>query len=199
VQQLGDTIGFTAVVDTFSITIQGVVTSAQPGMILPFQLSGFLMGDSIRISSDSSNNQCNPAAAALIADLHYLLIRFPAPLSTSSRWRDSTSMIVCRGSIPIRSRVAHSYAVAGEILYEGVPVLVVQRADTIQAEGEGAQQQHRLLFVAKGTGSATYYLDTKAGRVMHVAVDQNLDLTVTASGKANHFRQDAKQDFTLVR
>jgi len=32
-----------------------------------------------------------------------------------------------------------------------------------------------------------------------LTVDQNLDLTVTASGKANHFRQSTRQDFTLVR
>jgi hypothetical protein len=195
----GDTIGFTAVVDTFSTTSQGMVTAAQQDVVLPFQLSGFLIGDSIRISNDSLNNHCNPVATALITDLHYLLAHFPASLSTTSRWRDSTNVIVCRGSIPVRSRATHSYAVAGETLYEGVPVLVVQRADTIHAEGEGAQQQHRMVVTADGAGSATFYLDTRAGHVIHLTVDQNFDLMVSASGRANHFRQTAKQDFTLVR
>jgi hypothetical protein len=80
-----------------------------------------------------------------------------------------------------------------------MPVLVVQRADTIHAEGEGAQQQHRMVVTADGAGSATYYLDTRAGHVIHLTVDQNFDLMVTASGRASHFRQTAKQDFTLVR
>jgi hypothetical protein len=56
-----------------------------------------------------------------------------------------------------------------------------------------------MLFNADGVGKATYYLDTKAGRVVYLSVDQNLDLTVTASGKTNRFRQDARQNFTLVR
>ncbi len=198
-QQSGDTVGFNAVVDTFSITTQQTGTAAQQGTSLPFQLSGFLTGDSIRVISDSLNNQCTPASAALITDLHYLLAHFPDSLSTASRWRDSTVMTVCRGSIPMRSRATHSYSVAGESQYEGVPVLVVQRADTIHAEGEGAQQQHRLLFNADGVGKATYYLDTKAGRVVYLTVYQNLNLTVTASGKTNHFRQSARQNFTLVR
>ena len=198
-QQSGDTVGFNAVVDTFSITSQGMGTPVQQGTALPFQLSGFLTGDSIRIAEDSLDGQCNPVSATLITDLHYLLARFPDSLSTASTWRDSTIATVCRSSIPVRSRATHSYSVAGESQYEGVPILVVQRADTIHAEGEGAQQQHRLLFKADGVGKATYYLDTRAGRVVHLTVDQNLDLTVTASGKANHFRQSAKQDFTLLR
>jgi hypothetical protein len=198
-QPLGDTMGFTAVVDTFSTTSQGMVTTTQQGAVLPFQLSGFLTGDSIRISNDSLNNPCNPVATALITDLHYLLAPFPASLSMASTWRDSTNVIVCGGSIPVRSRATHSYAVAGETLYEGVPVLVIQRADTIHAEGEGAQQQHRMVLTADGVGSATYYLDPRAGHVIHLTVNQNLDLIVTASGRANHFRQTAKQDFTLVR
>jgi len=198
-QQSGDTVGFNAVVDTFSITAQGTSTAPQQGATLPFQLSGFLAGESIQIAGDSLNDQCNPISAALITDLHYLLARFPDSLSTASRWRDSTITTVCRGSIPMRSRATHSYSVAGESQYEGVPILVVQRADTIHAEGEGAQQQHRLVFSADGVGKATYYLDTRAGRVMHLTVDQNLDLTVTASGKANHFRQSTRQDFTLLR
>jgi hypothetical protein len=80
-----------------------------------------------------------------------------------------------------------------------MPVLVIQRADFIQAEGEGAQQQHRLLLTAVGTGNATYYVDIGTGHVVHLTVNQDIDLTVTASGRANHFRQNARQEFTLVR
>src|SRR4029079_8215045 len=63
-QQSGDTVGFNAVVDTFSITAQGLGTAAQQGAALPFQLSGFLAGESIRIAGDSLNDQCNPISAA---------------------------------------------------------------------------------------------------------------------------------------
>jgi hypothetical protein len=78
-------------------------------------------------------------------------------------------------------------------------VLVIQRADSIHAEGEGAQQQHRLLLTAIGTGNATYYVDVRTSYVVHLTVNQDIDLTITTSGKANHFHQNAKQEFSLVR
>jgi hypothetical protein len=87
----------------------------------------------------------------------------------------------------------------GESIYESRPVVVVQRTDTIQAEGEGAQQQHPLKLNAGGTGKAIYYLDTKDGYVVRLTADQELNLTITTSGKAHQFRQSSRQDFRLVR
>jgi hypothetical protein len=198
-QQSGDTIGFTVTVDTFSTTVQGLISPHQQASPLPFQLSGFLTPDTLRFSSDSLADQCNPVRTLLITDLHNLLPQFPESLSRSSSWRDSTNMVGCQGSVPVRSRVRHSFTVLGETSYENRPVLVIQRADTIQAEGEGAQQQHRLLLSINGAGNAVYYLDIGSGRVVHLTVTQDLILTITASGRPNYFRQNARQDFALVR
>jgi len=193
-----DTIAFTAVVDTFSTTTQGVIGSVQP-VQLPVQVSGVRVGDSLVISSDSLTQACNPVTSALITDLHNLLPRIPALLSISMSWKDSTNSTGCQGSIPTTSRVLHSYHVIGETMYEGIRTLIVQRSDTIQAEGEGPQQQHRLTLGASGTGTATYYLDTATGLIVHLSVAQDLNLSITASGKTSHFRQTARQEFTSVR
>ena len=198
-EQTGDTIRFAATVDTFSTTSQGPTTAPQQTAALPFQLAGFLTGDTIQISNPAIDDQCLPVVTALITDIHNLLPRFPRSLSTTSRWNDSTNVVGCQGTIPIRSTVSHSYSVVGEASYENSPVLVIQRADSIHAEGEGAQQQHRLLLTANGTGNATYYVDARTSHVVHLTVNQDIDLTVTTSGKANHFRQNAKQEFSLVR
>jgi hypothetical protein len=197
-QPAGDTIAFTAVVDTFSTTTQGTISPEQP-VSLPVQLSGVRVGDSITISTDSLTQSCNPAASALVTDLHNLLPRLPTLLTLSTSWRDSTDLIGCQGSIPTRSRVLHSYRVLGENTYEGVRVVLVQRSDTIHAEGEGAQQQHRLTLTANGTGTTVYYLDVATGRIMHLSIGQDLDLSITASGKTSNFRQTTKQEFALAR
>jgi hypothetical protein len=89
--------------------------------------------------------------------------------------------------------------VIGESAYEGLPVVIVQRTDSIQATGEGAQQQHRMLLDVRGVGTAVYYLDINSGRVLHLSSSQDLSLIVTASGKSSHFRESAKQEFALVR
>jgi hypothetical protein len=197
-EQTGDTIKFAATVDTFSTTAQGS-TLLQQTAALPFRLSGFFTADTIQISNTVVTDQCLAVATALISDIHNLLPRFPRSLSTTSRWNDSTNIVGCQATIPIRSRVSHSYSVVGETSYENSPVLVIQRADSIHAEGEGAQQQHRLLLTVIGTGNATYYVDARTSYVVHLTVNQDIDLTITTSGKANHFRQNAKQEFSLVR
>ena len=83
-------------------------------------------------------------------------------------------------------------------MYTGVRALIVQRNDTIQAEGDGAQQQHHVALHAGGTGSAVYYLDTATGRIIHLSVEQNLNLSITTAGRISQFQQTTKQEFALV-
>ena len=195
-QTVGDTVAFIAAIDTFATTTQGMIGAAQ-AVQLPLQLTGSVTNDSLIISGDSLSS-CIPLRTALITDVHNLLPRLPALLSPNSAWRDSTNFLGCQGSIPTRLRLVRAYKAVATSSYENIPVLVIQRADTIHAEGEGAQQQHRLLFEASGTGNATYYLDASSGRILRLVVDQNLSLTISASGRQRHFRQSTKQEFLLV-
>jgi hypothetical protein len=75
---------------------------------------------------------------------------------------------------------------------------MVQRSDMIQAHGEGAQQQHSVKLDAGGTGNALYYLDTQDGRITRITAGQELNLTITTSGKLHQFKQNSKQEFRLV-
>ena len=197
-EQVGDTIHFTAAVDTFWTTTQGTIGPVQP-VQLPAQLLGSLVGDSLLISADSVADKCNPVSSALSADLHSLLVRFPVQLSQGTRWRDSVGLETCQGMIPTSAHITRSYIVSGETEYQGNPVLVVQRTDTIRAHGEGAQQQHRITLDATGTGNAIYYLSLKDGRIVRLNAGQDLDLAITASGKIHHFKEVSKQDFGYSR
>jgi hypothetical protein len=192
-------ITLTAVVDTFSTTTQGLIGPAQPAQ-LPVEVSGIFTGDSLSFGIDSSTNtgKCNPIRSALVSDLHNLLTRFPAQLTTGLAWRDSVNSGGCQAAIPTTSRTTRSFVVSGEATYEGRPVLLIQRSDTIQAHGEGAQQQHPLKLDAVGNGSAVYYLDTKDGRLVRLTSGQELVLTITTSSKPHQFRQSSRQDFRLL-
>jgi hypothetical protein len=191
-------VGFIAVVDTFSTTTQGLIGPVQPTS-LPVHVTGVFTGDSLTISSDSStDNKCSPVRSALISDLHNLLTRFPTQLSQGMVWQDSVNIAGCQAAIPTTSRTTRSYVVSGAGMYEGRPVLLVQRTDILQAHGEGAQQQHPLKLDASGTGNAVYYLDTKEGRVLRLTAGQELNLTITTSSRAHQFRQSSRQDFRLV-
>jgi hypothetical protein len=189
------TIGFTAVIDTFSSTTQGRIGPVQP-IQLPIQVTGIFSDSGLSITGDG-NNKCNPVGSAITSDLHNLLTRFPARLSQGLAWQDSISITGCQAAIPTTSRILRSYVVSGEANYEGRPVIIVQRTDSVQAQGEGAQQQHPLRLDAGGTGSAVYYLDTKDGRVVRLTAGQELILTITTSGKTQQFKQSSMQDFRL--
>jgi hypothetical protein len=189
-------IEFTAIVDTFSSTTQGRIGAVQP-IQLPMQITGIFSDTGLTITS-GTGNKCNPVGSVINSDLHNLLTRFPTRLSQGLVWQDSVSMAGCQAGIPTTSRMTRSYVVSGEAVYEGRPVLIVQRTDSIQAQGEGAQQQHPIGLGARGTGSAVYYLDTKDGRVVRLTAGQELLLTITASGKPHQFKQSSKQDFRLT-
>jgi hypothetical protein len=189
-------IGFTAVIDTFSSTTQGRIGAVQ-SIQLPMQVAGIFSDSGLVITSDGSN-KCNPVGSIISSDLHNLLTQFPPRLSQGLTWQDSVSTTGCQAAIPTISRMIRSYVVSGEAVYEGRPVLIVQRTDSIQAQGEGAQQQHPMRLDARGTGSATYYLDTRDGRVVRLTASQELLLTITASGKSHQFKQSSKQDFKLT-
>jgi hypothetical protein len=188
-----------AVVDTFSTTTRGQIGPVQTAQ-LPVEVSGAFTTDSLVISSDTVTNtgKCNPIRSALVSDLHNLLPRFPAQMTPGLAWRDSVNSGGCQAAIPTASRTTRSFIVSGEAIYEGQPVLLVQRSDTIQAHGEGAQQQHLLKLDANGTGSAVYYLNTRNGRVVRLTSGQELILTITASNKSHQFKQSSRQDFRLL-
>jgi hypothetical protein len=194
----GDTIRFTAIMDTSSSTTQGTIGPVQ-SVQLPVQLSGSMIGDSLTISNDSTTESCNPVSSSLSADLHNLLIGFPIQLSQGSSWRDSLELSTCQGMIPTTARIARSYVISGEITYQGFPVVVVQRSDSVRAHGEGAQQQHRVTLDASGTGSAIYYLNPQNGFILRLNTEQSLDLAITTSGKIHRFRESSTQNFSSVR
>jgi hypothetical protein len=184
--------------DTSSTTTQGTIGPVQ-SVQLPVRLSGSVIADSLTISSDSTAERCSPVSSALSADLHNLLVGFPTQFSQGNSWRDSLELSTCQGMIPTRVRIARSYIVAGETTYQGFPVVVVQRKDSVHAHGEGAQQQHRVILDASGTGNATYYLNPQNGFILRLSTEQNLDLAITTSGKIHRFRENSTQNFSSVR
>lgn len=191
-------ISFTAVIDSFSTTSQGPIGPV-PALQLPVQVGGLFSGQGLIMNSDAAGGvKCNPVYSTLISDLRILLTRFPTGLSPGSAWRDSVESNGCQAAIPTTSRTVSTYVVSGEANYEGRPVLLVQRSDTIQARGEGAQQQHSMTLDASGTGKTLYYLDATEGSIVRITAEQELSLTVTTSNKMHRFRQSSKQDFRLA-
>ena len=196
-EQRDQAMDFTAVVDSFATTTQGLIGSVH-SVELPVQISGLLTDSTLTISAESSVGKCNTVSSMLVTDLHNLLIRFPARLSSGMEWRDSVDVTGCQAAVPTATHTIRSYVVSGVASYESQPVLLILRTDTTRAKGEGGLQQHRVSLEAIGTGTAIYYLNTITGRIMRLTVDQLLDLSVTASDRRSRFKQNSKQDFQIL-
>jgi hypothetical protein len=190
------TIRYTALVDSFSTASQGLIGNAQPPS-LPVEVSGVV--DSITTGGDSTiSPTCNPVQSNLEADVRNVLISFPRTLAPGLTWRDSILSIGCYGTIPLRVTVIRRFSVVGKTSFNGQAAVGVQRLDSITAQGAGRQQQHQLVIEARGSGAATYTLSPGAGRLLHLATNQDLEFTIRASGRTNRFRETAKEEFNLV-
>jgi hypothetical protein len=195
-ERIGDTIRVTITADTFATTAQDLPAST-PSIALPVHLAASLIQGELQIVADSSVDECNPAQSALRSDLHNLIMPFPPQLSRGMTWRDSVELKSCQAMIPITANVDRSYSVTGDAVYAGIPVVVVERRDIIRAHGEGAQQQHRIIIDAGGTGKAIEYLSASGGRIIAATTTQELSLTITASGRDHHFKQRLEQELAL--
>jgi len=187
-----------AVVDSFASTTQELMGRAQAVQQLPVQLTATLVSNTLTIPDDSTTKICSTVNSVLLADLHNLAVPFPAPLTPGLKWQDTVNMEGCQAGIPTLSKVSRTFTVTGEVNYQGQTALIITRTDTAHLQGEGGLQQHHLLINADGTGTATYYLDTQAGRIFRLTVDQNLNLELTSVASKSHFKQDLKQEFTLI-
>jgi hypothetical protein len=188
---------FTVVVDTFATTTQGLIGPVQP-IQLPVHSSGSLTDSTVTINNQPETEQCNTVSSMLVTDLHNLLVPFPRQLSSGATWRDSTDIKGCQAGVPTSAHTSRSFVVSGESSYEGRPVLLIVRADTTRAQGEGGLRQHRVSIDATGTGTAVYYLDMTTGRIVHLTVDQILNLSLGTLTGRFQFKQDSKQDFRIV-
>ena len=195
---VGDTISYSATVDTFSTATQGLIGSVQQ-VSLPVQISGAI--DSISAVTDSAGpvESCDPVRSSLQSDVRNILINFPAHLSPGLSWRDSTVRMVCYGTIPLKATVIRKFSVVGGTSYDSQRAVAIQRTDSISAHGEGRQQQHRLIIDAVGTGGATYYLSSEQSRVLQLMTTQDIDFAIQTSGRTSHFRESAKEEYSLLR
>jgi hypothetical protein len=197
-ERVGDTIQFTVTADAFATTTQGRLGPTQPPT-LPVQIVGLLTRYGLELTVDTLAEACNPARSALRSDLHNVVVPFPEQLTRGMTWQDSVELKGCQGMIPTTAHINRFYTVAGETVYNGSPVLVVERRDTIQAHGEGAQQQHQLVIDVTGSGTALQYLSTSSGRMEGVSTNQELSLVIRVSGHARYFKQSLKQEFVILR
>lgn len=138
------------------------------------------------------------SSATLLARAQQLIPKLPRQLAVGDRWRDSTTTTGCRGTIPAESSVISNYVVTGDTSVSSAIVLDVHRTDSLSANGEGTEGQHRILVTATGTGTVDIFLDIATGRLIGSHGLQTSLVNVTTSGKMTQFIQHVTETVKIA-
>lgn len=144
-----------------------------------------------------SNGACD-IASATVTRAQQLIPALPAHMTAGESWTDSTTTDGCRGSVPATSHVTRTYTVLSDTTFAGITALHVHRIDVINASGEGAEGQHRVLLSASGNGSAELFFDVSTGRFLGSEGVQNSVVDVNTSGRITRFLQRVAEHVRLA-
>ena len=180
------------------------ISSTKPQV--PISFEGSLSPKSIELNLTTSTDtqptvttpNCTNPNATVLGDIRTWLTILPQEITPGFKWADTVSTTTCSNpGISSALHVVRSYTVLGDTTYTGIEALVIRRTDTTKLDGVGAQGQHELTLIGKGTGLTTIYVD-KRGETLAVNSLQDLSLTVTASGRLRHFNQRVQQTIKLL-
>jgi hypothetical protein len=93
--------------------------------------------------------------------------------------------------------IVRSYSVLGDTTYSGSEALIIQRTDSTELKGSGAQDQHEVTLTGNGTGLTTIYIDRR-GVLLGLNSSQGLLLIIRASGRSRRFNQHLEQTIKLL-
>jgi hypothetical protein len=151
------------------------------------------IGDLQVINPVSGTSSACDIASALITRAQQLIPKIPDHFAVGSHWRDSTITSGCRGMIPATSQVISNYTVVGDTTFANAAVVWIHRTDSLTANGEGAEGQHRILMTATGTGATDLFFSTTRGMFVGSSDLQTSIVNVTTSGRLTQFLQYVKE------
>jgi hypothetical protein len=135
-------------------------------------------------------NECDAPQTAALALARELLVRWPAALTIGQTWRDSSVTFVCRGGVPMTSRVRARYEVRGGADSSALDVVRVAEVDL---SGEVRQPFRAVRVRGRGTGEHHFFLDRASGMLSRVEGSSTTELSVidAARGGEQRVRQTA--------
>jgi hypothetical protein len=196
---------------TFSGTITSIAT--QTGNRIgrspqdprqPLAFTGRLSGGISTITplfaeSTDPQNVCDDTALPALPAVGRALVLSPIELRQGARWIDSSYVSACAGPIPITITTARTYQVLGEGRLGTASTILVARQTRTRFTGEGAQEQHWTKVSGEGSGSARLHLETATGALLDATGEDTTAVTITASGRQQHFSQLVRERLSRLR
>lgn len=146
----------------------------------------------------SDSTQCVQGLDPRVAAVRALLIHTPATLTPNATWTDSTNVLTCRGTVPIRTTTTYTYEVRSLTSWEGAPALEIARTGTITLASEaGLATASAITITGTGSSTTTLLIDPATAMILHAAGESHTSLTVATTRSKLPFRQNVTETITL--
>ncbi len=111
----------------------------------------------------SACDSMEEAARAIAGDLY---IPIPVQVQEAQTWSDSTSVVLCRGAIPLTAVRVSRYRITSVRETRDSALATVARQTTLTVGGSGLQGTRRITVRGEGSSEATFTYDVRAGRLL---------------------------------
>ncbi len=196
IMQGSDDLFFSGFISSFEISGSFVEPDRQ--FELPITFSGHIKDHvlSTRVSdraTSESGSHCNDFSLVPLSTIQHNIILMPLEVSTAETWSDSTSSVVCNGTLPMTITMIRTFHVIGEGNYVGIPALIIDKKERTFSKGEGSQGQHRIFIETHGTTTSQLYVDRKSGELLSAKSINQTSLSIQSSGRNQHFSESSTE------
>lgn len=189
-----------ATINAFSLHTSARTGIAEKVSSLPLTVAGKLQNNRFVFSLASNqpiNTGCVDPTFSALSIIQRSVVVSPLELHTGMTWTDSVSAELCSGAIPITVITTRNYRVLGESLVRSVPVILLERHETMISTGEGSSGQHRITLRTEGVGSGQIAIDRLAGFLVDDLSTYTAAITVRSSGRDQRFTQVVSEHIAL--
>lgn len=186
--QAGNRIGSEAVPVSFPVFFTGQIVNHE----LQLNLTGNAQSSAI------TSLPCGTPAKTALTMIQRNLFVTPLQLQSGMTWQDSLSATSCSGSLLLNLTILRNYTIIGESTFHGIPALVVDITEKTLSNGEGSQDQHRLMIKGQGSMSGRLYIDRTTGSVLSLSSETRTSLQIQASGRLQQFMQTSTEITTRM-
>lgn len=152
---------------------------------------------SVRITrpdQSSSTTPCSDSSESALSIISRDLIIVPQEITVGKDWQDSTTNLVCSGSLPVLVSVIRKFKIIGETTVDGIAALKLERTEKSVTSGEGSQGQHQISLKGTGMGTGQIYIDASTGLLLGLTATSRSELLITSSGRSQNFTQTTEEN-----
>lgn len=136
--------------------------------------------------------ECATPQASVVHGVRDLWLSLPDTLSPGRTWKDSTTYVVCRDSIPLTMRVEREFRVTGAAWKDSVVVATIERRTVTRLSGNGLQFGEPISIRGEGTGSVMFEVSLSTGIALFASGESVLELSMTGRRRSQQLTQRSR-------